>query len=54
MPYNDSWRHHRRLFSRYFNSTAVTRYRPIQRDAVHRLLLALLDSPERHREHIHQ
>ncbi|KAI0712389.1 cytochrome P450 [Earliella scabrosa] len=53
MPYNDSWRHHRRLFSRYFNSTAVTRYRPIQRDDVHRLLLALLDSPERHREHIH-
>ena len=53
MPYNDVWRHHRRMFTRHFNASAVARYLPVQKEAAHRLLRALLESPERHREHLH-
>ncbi|KAI0712386.1 cytochrome P450 [Earliella scabrosa] len=53
MPYNDVWRHHRRMFTRHFNASAVSRYLPVQKEALHRVLRALLDDPKRHREHLH-
>ena len=53
MPYGEVWRTHRRMFSRHFNSTTVAKYQPVQKEAVTYFLRALLDSPDRHREHLH-
>ncbi|KAI0712385.1 cytochrome P450 [Earliella scabrosa] len=53
MPYGEVWRTHRRMFSRHFNSTTVAKYQPVQKEAVTHFLRALLDSPDRHREHLH-
>ncbi|KAG6895072.1 hypothetical protein C0993_010209, partial [Termitomyces sp. T159_Od127] len=42
----DAWRQHRRLMHQEFNVTAAISFRPYQLQAAHRLLRALLDSPD--------
>ncbi|KAG5733206.1 O-methylsterigmatocystin oxidoreductase, partial [Termitomyces sp. T112] len=46
MPYGDNWRRHRRLLQQEFNATASIRFRPLELQATHGLLRALLDSPD--------
>ncbi|KAI0777247.1 CyP450 monooxygenase [Trametes elegans] len=50
--YGPWWRRHRRAFHQFFNPTAVSEYRPLQRSQVNRFLLRLLDRPEEFIGHI--
>ena len=53
-PYGDSWRDHRRLFTREFNLDASKRFYPLQIKAVNIFLKNLLKSPkswDRHLRH---
>ncbi|THU92637.1 cytochrome P450 [Dendrothele bispora CBS 962.96] len=51
-PYSESWRTHRRTFSRYFMSRKVHEYHPIQRKETLRLLKNLLNDPDHTHEHV--
>ncbi|THU99931.1 cytochrome P450 [Dendrothele bispora CBS 962.96] len=52
IPYSESWRTHRRTFSRYFMSSKVHEYHPIQRKETLHLLQNLLNDPDNVREHV--
>ena len=54
MPYGLLWRKHRRLFHKYFQLNAVTRYIPIQRQETKAFLRQLLITPGNLFHHIHQ
>ncbi|THU84951.1 cytochrome P450 [Dendrothele bispora CBS 962.96] len=51
-PYSESWRAHRRTFSRYFMSRKVQEYHPIQRKETLHLLKNLVNDPDNTREHV--
>ncbi|KAF8837463.1 cytochrome P450 [Paxillus ammoniavirescens] len=48
MPYGPQWRLHRQLFNRAMHAGAVGRYRPMQLAKARRLLLDLLETPNRY------
>ncbi|TFY83920.1 hypothetical protein EWM64_g94 [Hericium alpestre] len=51
-PYNDWWKHSRRLFHQHFNPSAVERFRPKKLKATHAFLRRLADKPEDFRDHV--
>ncbi|KAE9394679.1 cytochrome P450 [Gymnopus androsaceus JB14] len=52
MPYNDTWRKHRRLYQQNFRPVAVQKIQPIQRRKIHDLVINLLNSPEDFDQHV--
>ncbi|EIW55506.1 CyP450 monooxygenase [Trametes versicolor FP-101664 SS1] len=50
--YGPLWRRHRRAFHQFFNPSAITQLRPMQRSQVNHFLHRLLDTPEQFTEHI--
>ncbi|KAJ7142221.1 cytochrome P450 [Mycena epipterygia] len=54
MPYGDTWRAHRRLFSQEFNVTALQNFRPEELAATHGLLHRLVHTPDAFRDHLRQ
>ncbi|KAH8105240.1 cytochrome P450 [Cristinia sonorae] len=52
MPYNSTWRTHRRLFHDHFNRSVIQEYQPIQLEETHSVLMRMLHSPHLAREHI--
>jgi len=51
-PYNEWWKHSRKLFHRHFQPSAVPQFRPKKIKAAHGFLRKLIDSPERFHEHM--
>lgn len=51
-PYNERWKHLRKLFHKHFQPSAVPQFRPKKIKAAHSFLRELLDSPERFHEHM--
>ncbi|KAA1467206.1 CyP450 monooxygenase [Dentipellis sp. KUC8613] len=51
-PYNEWWKHSRRLFHQYFQPSAVVRFQPKKLRATHNFLRRLADSPEDFRDHV--
>jgi cytochrome P450 len=51
-PYNEWWKHSRRLFHKHFQPSAVPQFRPKKIKAAHGFLQKLLDSPEHFHEHM--
>ncbi|KAJ7142216.1 cytochrome P450 [Mycena epipterygia] len=52
MPYGDTWRAQRRLFSQGFNVTAARNFRPKELAATHGLLRRLAHTPGAFRDHL--
>ncbi|KAI0295334.1 cytochrome P450 [Multifurca ochricompacta] len=52
LPYGDRWRRLRRAFHVHFHSTASNAYRPLEIQAVQRLLRNLLSSPDNFSQHL--
>jgi len=51
-PYNEWWKHSRKLFHKHFQPSAVPQFRPKKIKAAHGFLRQLIDSPERFHEHM--
>jgi cytochrome P450 len=51
-PYNEWWKHSRKLFHRHFQPSAVPQFRPKKIKAAHGFLRKLIDSPERFHQHM--
>ncbi|THH13120.1 hypothetical protein EW146_g7061 [Bondarzewia mesenterica] len=51
-PYNDWWKHSRKLFHKYFQPSAVVQFRPKKLKATHDFLRHLLDTPKNFRDHV--
>ncbi|KAH8105243.1 cytochrome P450 [Cristinia sonorae] len=52
MAYTPSFRAHRRLFIEHFNRTAMQKYRSIQLQETHAVLVRLLHTPDMARQHL--
>ncbi|KAI0654114.1 cytochrome P450 [Cubamyces menziesii] len=52
LHYGSWWRRSRRVFHDCFNAGVITRYRPVQTEAIHRFLLRLSTDPTAFPEHI--
>ncbi|KAH9885225.1 cytochrome P450 [Cubamyces lactineus] len=52
LHYGSWWRRSRRVFHDCFNAGAITQYRPVQTEAIHRFLLRLSTDPKVFPEHI--
>jgi len=46
MPYGDSWRERRRLFTKYFHPNNPSANIPQQTEFIHKMLVQLLDNPD--------
>ena len=51
-PYNERWKHSRRMFHKHFQPSAVPQFRPKKIKAAHGFLQKLLVSPDRFHEHM--
>ncbi|KAI0293502.1 CyP450 monooxygenase [Multifurca ochricompacta] len=51
-PYNDWWKHSRKLFHKHFQPSAVPQFRPKKIKAAHGFLRQLIDSPADFHEHM--
>jgi cytochrome P450 len=51
-PYNEWWKHSRKVFHKHFQPSAVPQFRPMKIKAAHNFLRRLLDDPERFHEHM--
>jgi len=51
-PYNEWWKHSRKLFHKHFQPSAVPQFRPKKIKAAHGFLRKLIDSPELFHEHM--
>ena len=52
--YGTAWRHSRREFLAHVGPTDLEAYKPIELQAVHRLLRNLLSSPDNFTQHLRQ
>ncbi|EKM77629.1 hypothetical protein AGABI1DRAFT_122003 [Agaricus bisporus var. burnettii JB137-S8] len=52
MPYGNAWLQRRKLFQKHFHPLDDASHHPHEREYVHRMLRALLDTPEDFMEHI--
>ena len=52
--YGTAWRHSRREFRANFGPTDLKAYRPLEKQAVNRLLRNLLSSPDNFAQHLRQ
>ncbi len=52
--YGTAWRHSRREFQAYMGPADLEAYRPLELQAVHRLLRNLLSSPDNFPQHLKQ
>ena len=53
IPNDNRWRRQRRAFWQHFHPSVVPKYQPIQRDVTRKMLLRLLEAPERYQDIIH-
>ncbi|KAH7911493.1 cytochrome P450 [Hygrophoropsis aurantiaca] len=51
-PYGPGWRHHRRLIHQAVRPDAAFKYRPLQLEKTHELLLNILTTPENYLDHL--
>ena len=52
--YGAAWRHSRRIFEAHLGPAELEAYRPLEEQAVHRLLRSLLSSPDNFVQHLRQ
>ncbi|KAI0295324.1 CyP450 monooxygenase [Multifurca ochricompacta] len=52
LPYGDQWRRQRRAFHAHFDATTSKAYRPLEMQAVQRLLRNLISSPDNFSQHL--
>ncbi|KAI0295307.1 cytochrome P450 [Multifurca ochricompacta] len=52
LPYGDRWRRLRRAFHAHFDATTSKEYRPLEMQAVQRLLRNLLENPDNFSQHL--
>ncbi|KAF8625969.1 hypothetical protein AX17_006694 [Amanita inopinata Kibby_2008] len=51
LPYGDNWRKHRRLFQQVLKKSVARTYEHVHLEKAHQMLLQLLHSPDRFKEH---
>ena len=47
LVYGDPWRERRRMFQKYFRSSNTQLYQPIQTEFIHKMLVRLLEAPDK-------
>lgn len=52
IPYGDLLKRHRQIFHQFFQLNVIDKYKSLQEAEAHKLLLNLLESPERYHEHV--